>query len=266
MPATIAEDGDRTTRSSLSKALALLTVVASYGKQGVPASEAARRAGVHGATGHRLLSALVAEDFLSFDPYTKLYHLGIMPYEMVANAGADLEFLDLRKKLRPVLEEVQARCGGIVSLSVPSRGEALCIDVVIGRSDISINTLKVGARRPLGAGAASLALLAALPAAEREKIICAEASRYPHYGRLTAEIVREACNALPRDGYVLNNAMIIPDIGAMAVPVFLAGELVAAVSVSNTISLLSPARRRAEIAGVMAGLLEAAAFQTKMEP
>mgnify|MGYP000625065382 CR=1 FL=1 len=62
------------------------------------------------------------------------------PYELVANAGADLEFLELRKRLRPILEAVQKKCGGIASLSVPSRGEALCIDLVTGNSDISINT------------------------------------------------------------------------------------------------------------------------------
>lgn len=239
----------------------LMKVIAERGRNGMTLSAAAKRAGIHVATAHRLLMALVEEDFLSFDPYTKLYHLGLMPYEIVARAGTDLEFLTLRKKLRPVLEQVQAEVGGIVTLSVPSRGEALCVDVVEGQSDILLNTLKVGSRRPLGAGAASLALLATHSEAEREAIIGRESERYLKYGTLTADFVRDACGELVRDGYVFN-ARIIPDIGAVGIPVFSEAEApVCAVSVTNTVSRLSPERRR-EIASVLSLAVRAAGFKT----
>lgn len=252
--------------SSLSKALSLMKVIAERGRNGMTLSAAAKRAGIHVATAHRLLVALVEEDFLSFDPYTKLYHLGLMPYEIVARAGTDLEFLTLRKKLRPFLERVQAEVGGIVTLSVLSRGEALCVDVVEGHSDIRLNTLTVGSRRPLGAGAASLALLAAQDTAEREATIAREAERYLKYGSLTADIVRVACEGLRPNGYVLNEAWIVPDIGALALPVFATGSsAVCAVSVTNTISRLNPPRRR-EIAHVLSQAVRAAGFNTMDVP
>lgn len=239
-----------------------MKVIAERGRNGMTLSAAAKRANIHVATAHRLLSALVEEDFLSFDPYSKLYHLGLMPYEIVARAGADLEFFTLRKKLCPFLERAQGEAGGIVSLSVISRGEALCVDVVEGQSDIRLNTLKVGSRRPLGAGAASLALLAAHPDAEREAIIRREAERYLKYGTLTADIVRAACGDLRREGYVFNNAWIIPDIGAVGLPVYSDRDLPAcAVSVSNTVSRLGPERRR-DIARVLADAIGAAGFKT----
>nr|WP_281418600.1 IclR family transcriptional regulator C-terminal domain-containing protein [Ancylobacter oerskovii] len=246
----------------MSKALSLMKVIAERGRNGMTLSAAAKRAEIHIATAHRLLVALVEEDFLNFDPYTKLYHLGLMPYEIVARAGTDLEFVSLRKKLRPYLERAQAEAGGIVSLSVVSRSEALCVDVVEGHSDIRLNTLTVGSRRPLGAGAASLALLAAQDAAEREATIAREAERYLKYGSLTADLVRTACEGLRSDGYVFNEAWIIPDIGALGIPLFsTAPGAVCAVSLTNTISRLSPDRRR-EIAVVLSRAAQAAGFKT----
>lgn len=114
----------------------------------------------------------------------------------------------------------------------------------------------------MGAGGASLALLASLPQEERERTIRAETERYRLYGNLTAYVVRTACQRLSDDGYVLNEAVIIPDIAAVAVPVFSDEKLVAAVSVTNTISLLGP-KRRAEIADTMAAAVQSVGFQTK---
>jgi len=252
-----ASDGPR---SSLAKALDLMVVIAERGRNGITLSSAAKRAGVHVATAHRILAALVDQDFLSLDPYTKLYRLGIMPYEIVARAGSDLEFLTLRRRLRPVLEQVQAEVGGIATLSVVSRGEALCVDVVEGRSDISLNTLKVGSRRPLGAGAASLALLATLDPQEREAVIRRESERYRKYGTLTAAFVREACAAWQRDGYTFN-ARIIPGIGAVGIALFTAPDTLAgAVSVTDTVARLDPERRR-DIALVLVQAVRSAGFK-----
>ena len=249
-------------RSSLSKALALLVVVAERSEKGVGLSSAAARTGLHVATAHRLLGALVDENFLNFDPYTKRYVLGLMPYEIVNRAGPDLEFLQLRKKLRPMLEIAQRRLGGIINLSVPSCGEALCIDVIEGRAQILVSTLKVGARRPFGVGAASLALLATHPLASRTQIIAREAERYLKYGHLSATLVTEACTRFLADGYVVNEALIIPDIGALAIPVFEAGAVVCAVSVTNTISHLR-CDSRAGIAETLRRAVVDAGFSTE---
>ena len=63
-------------------------------------------------------------------------------------------------------------------------------------------------------------MLAALPQHAREAIIEQEADRYLLYGRLDAATVREACAGLEAHGYVVNEAVIIPGIAAIAVPVF----------------------------------------------
>lgn len=230
-------------RSSLSKGLALLRVVAACGAEGMTLSAAARRAEMHTATARRLLHALVEEGFLSHDPYSRRYHLGVMPYEIVGHAGDDVASIQLRRRMRQSLRQAQEGLGGIVSLSVPSQGEALCIDVLAGDSDIRVNTLEIGSRRPLGVGGASLALLASLPDAEREAAIAREAVRYLKYGDLTADIVREAAAGLWREGYVVNEAHIIPGIAALAIPFAEEGRVVAAISVTDTSSRLKPEDR-----------------------
>ena len=242
----------------------MLVAVAEGGSNGASLSEAARRARVHPATAHRLLHALVRADFISLDPYRKRYTLGLMAYEVVARAGENLVFLDLRHRMRRALKAVQADLGGIVCLSVPSNGEALCIDLIAGDCEITVNTLEVGSRRPLGAGAASLALLASLPAEEREATVLREQERYLKYGDLTAGIVREACAGLATKGYVVNEGVIIPDILALAVPIFEGRKLVAAISVTNTVSQFSEPRR-AEMHRMMMAVVRSAGFSAAPE-
>lgn len=257
--------GDRSSpspaRTSLEKGLDLLFVIADRGRDGMSLSAAARKADMHAATAHRLLGALTARNFVSFDPYSKRYHLGVMPYELVDRAGQDLAFVDFRRRMRCSLKSVQQGAGGIVCLSVPSAGEALCIDVIAGETDITVNTLEIGARRPLGAGGASLALLASLPDTEREAIIERESERYLKYGDLTAEIVRAAAERLATDGYVVNEAVIIPDIAAIAIPLFQDGAAVAAMSVTNVSSRLT-ASERPRIVSTMREVARRAGFAT----
>ncbi|HCR98940.1 MULTISPECIES: IclR family transcriptional regulator [Halomonas] len=253
---------NKVAQSSLSKGLALLTAVAEKGSEGINLSEASTKAGINISTAYRLLNALVEENFISLDPYSKFYHLGLMPYEIVERAGSDVAFLELRRKLHPTLLAIQEEVDGIVCLSVPSRGESLCIDLVSGSSHITINTLKIGARRPLGVGAASLALLASLSDEEREKVIISEAERYLRYGCMTAEIARDAVSLLDSQGYVFNDAYVIPDIGAIALPLFSENSLIGAISVTTTISRLSKERRK-QIAAMICAAVKREGMQVK---
>ncbi len=53
---------------SVHRTVALLRAVAKYNDQGANLSKIARKVGLHVATAHRILSALVAEGFVSYDP------------------------------------------------------------------------------------------------------------------------------------------------------------------------------------------------------
>lgn len=226
-------------RSSVGKSLALLKVVAFSGADGMTLSAAARRASVHTATARRLLQSLVEEGYISYDPYSRFYHLGVMPYELVARAGDDVASIHLRQRLRKSLRHTQEPLRGIICLSVPSLGDSLCIDVLAGDTVIGVNTLEIGSRRPLGVGAASLALLATIDEPERESIITRDAERYLKYGSLNADVIRNAAKKLSEVGYVVNEAYVIPDISAIAIPLVDNGQVVAGLSITNTSSKLA---------------------------
>lgn len=249
--------GDLDARSSVSKSLALLKAVAFSGACGLTLSAAARRASVHTATARRLLRGLVEDGYLSHDPYSRLYHLGVMPYELVARAGDDVASIHLRQRLRKSLRKVQEGLQGIICLSVPSLGDSLCIDVLAGGTEISVNTLEIGSRRPLGVGAASLALLATIDEVDREAIITRQSERYLKYGSLNADIVRDAARKLSEQGYVVNEAYVIPDISAISIPLVDDGNVVAALSITNTSSRLALKDRPAIVASLHDAALRA---------
>lgn len=123
-----------------------------------------------------------------------------------------------------------------------------------------MNTLDVGACRPLGVGAGSLALLAALPAEERARTIAGNAERYGRYGALTGSRVAAAVRQSHRDGYAFNRAFIIPEVGAVGVPFEEAdGRLAGAISVATVLTRLRP-RRRAAIRDAIAAAVTRAGF------
>ena len=148
--------------TSLSKAIKLLPIIAKRNAVGVNLSTIAKKANLTNSTARRLLQGLVDGGLLSFDPYSKVYTLGIGLFDLAGADGSPREFDSLRVSLRPVLEEVAAITGETAYLSVLFGDEALCVDKVPGARTLYESTLQIGSRRPLGVGAGSTAVLAAL--------------------------------------------------------------------------------------------------------
>lgn len=250
---------DTDARTSLAKGLDLWLVVAETSRDGYTASEAARRAKIHVATAHRLMTTLVETGFLSLDPYTKRYSIGIVPHSAMMKGGSRITSDAVKNKLHPYLQKLHIAHGGIVSLTIPAAHEGLCVDVIADQSDIQVTTLKVGSHRPLGVGGGSLALIAGLTELERDRIIKNHENIYPKYGALTADFVRAEVQRYLRDGYVANSA-VIPDIVGIAVPVFDGTTLVAAVSITNVVSRLDEARTKAAVSAIYRLILDAGYF------
>ena len=105
-------------------------------------------------------------------PSPNCHHLGI---ELFLLAGAAQQF-SLRNQFRTALERIASETGDTVFLLIRSGNDALCIDRVEGKFPIRTIMIDIGARRPLGIGAGSLALIAFLPDAQFEVILSANAS------------------------------------------------------------------------------------------
>ncbi len=248
--------------TSLAKAIRLLPIVAERNASGVTLSTVARKANLTTATTRRLLQGLVDGGLLSFDPYSKIYTLGIGIFDLAGAPGSPRQFDALRMELQPALAETATITGETAFLSVPFGDEALCVDAAGDTTALSANTLKVGARRPLGVGAGSAALLAALPEAECDRYIAANTEVYSRYGELNAAEVRRLVRHWREHRWLINVSIIIPEVGAIAVAVFdKSGQLRAALSVAALQSHLGRGRRQ-EIVNVMTAALNRVGYRT----
>ncbi len=231
--------------TTLTKACTLLRTVATVFPTGGSLSHIAREVGMNTATAHRLLTALTGEGLLTFDPYAKTYHVGFDLLRMAESAQEVAPDLRLRHALQPVLGRIAARTEDYTYLSIRANRDAVCIDVAEGTYPVTANTLVAGARRPLGIGAAAMALLAALPDREARRMVELNAPRYTRYSGITREEVEQWLAQAREHGYSVNEGRIVPEVSAvgLAFRVPGAGEY-AAISVASVASRMNDERRR----------------------
>lgn len=177
--------------SSVQKTCRVLSVLTDPSR--VRLTDIAESAQLDVSTTLRILKELESEGFIERDPETKHYFLGpqayVMHHAMVAR-------MDIRAAARPSLIRLAKQFGDTAILSLPAGWESVCGDLCFGDYPIRANYLDVGSRRPLGVGAGSLALLAAMPLEEQQTVLpyvhAQMAKRYPDYSaqRLAQEIDR----------------------------------------------------------------------------
>ena len=216
---------------------ALLRETAAARGEGVPLHALAAATGLTPPTAHRLLQALVQENLVARDEATRSYRPGPLLYELGLAAAP---VTDLRRLCQPTLLRVAAGSGDSTYLTVRSGLDALCLDRREGGFPIKAVPLDVGNRRPLGVGAGAVAVLAAMPAAEAEAAIAANAARYPRY-RLTADQVRVMLDAARRYGFSVSTGRFVARYRGVAVPVAAHG-LAASIAVTAISERLTPPR------------------------
>lgn len=195
-------------------------------------ADIAAGADVSAPTCLRILETLIEEGFVRRDPaHPKRYLLGDQALILgMAMQGRD----HIRDRARPALVRLAAVSGDTVLLSTRHGIESVCVDREFGSFPIRANYLDIGSRRPLGAGAGSLALLAWLPPDECETVIELVkpmlAARYP---RLSPQRLREEAQRSRENGYALLLDVVVQQMGGVAVPVFGAdGRPSAAISIA----------------------------------
>lgn len=129
-------------------------------------------------TAHRLLNGLCDHGLVDFDPETARYFVGI---RLMSLASAARNRFALAKLAEPSMARLVRKTQDTVYLIGKSGDHAVCLDAREGSFPIRVLTLNVGDRRPLGIGAGSLAMLAAMGDADVERILAqqkAERSRF----------------------------------------------------------------------------------------
>ncbi len=233
---------------SIYRAVTMLREIASHGSKGVRLVDLAKVLDLESPTAHRIVKGLMAQGMVSQDPGTKLYRLGHVVYELGLAASPHFQ---LKELCHATLDRIRQKTGDSVFLMVRSGTEAVCLEHLEGTYPIQTRALDVGGRRPLGAGAGSLALLLELPDEDCERIITLNKDRYTSHGNASAERVRAAVLKSREVGYAVNVDDVLEGVTAIGMPVRIgSGPAFAAISVA-AIGFRMRDERRTEIAELL---------------
>lgn len=231
----------------------LISALSHEPEKGLRLVEVCAATGLGKATAHRLLSGLVQYRLVDHDAESGRYFVG---YKIFSWASGVSNRNGLVELLHPAMARLVAQFGDTVYLVVRNGDAAVCVERLEGSYPIKILTLKVGDRRPLGIGAGSAAILAALPKPERTAIIAQGAAArraFPLSDTALAAILGEA-NA---KGYACIDGTIVPGVCTIGSAVTLDdGSPVAAISVSAIADRMN-AERRLEVAQAIKAEIEA---------
>ncbi len=246
----------------------LLRLIANTNHQGARLVDLTLHSGLERPTVRRILQGWIKEGLVRQHEGDKRYYLGVVMFELglAAGRGIDLPMVAARS-----LDRIAGETGDTVYLVQRSGLDAVCIARREGSFPVKVLTIDVGARRPLGAAAGSLAILAGLPAEERAAILVANHSQMESYEKLYARSLAAAVDDTIRRGFALMPVNVVPYVSAVAVTIpGRMGPAHAALSVSALSSRILEQQRYTEIvrllraeAEVIAAALHAPAWHVQ---
>ncbi len=185
---------------TVDKAMSLLKLIASAPAEGLRLMDLAEQSGLDRATAYRLVSSLSNHNFVDQDTLSKRYTLGL---EFFALASAASNRHDLSQRAREALERLAEATGDTATYCLRSGLDLICLDVETGDFPIRTLPMDIGSRKPVGAGATGIALLAALPDFEVDQVLERSAARLSKTPGQTPEAIREQVRLARALGYAL---------------------------------------------------------------
>ncbi|ANF56514.1 IclR family transcriptional regulator [Halotalea alkalilenta] len=182
---------------TLDRSVLILNAIAEHGERGADIETLIQVTGLSRATLYRLLKSLKCHGFVRA-PQRGGYRLGYALLSLGAQAGNDG---GIRELSRPALMRLAERFGERFFLFVEDGYHALCLELQEGCHRTSSFTRGVGGRVLFGVGQASVALLAHLPAGQRERILNQNAPRLAREYCIELGPLNDAIKAVRRDGY-----------------------------------------------------------------
>lgn len=221
---------------SIQRAVAILRAIATRGDDGLRLHEIADGLIIERVTAHRIVKGLTFHGMLRFDARTRRYQLGPSVYQLGLSAAPSFH---LKEACEPALLHLAKVTGDPVFLMVRSGLDGVCLARIDGSFPIKPHGLKAGTRRPLGAGAGALALLAALPDDEATHAIAANTERMRRYRDLDADRLHVLIAKTRQDGYATNHELLVNGLSAIGMVIPHAGVPYAAVSVASITSRMA---------------------------
>jgi len=201
---------------AISRAMLVLRGVSRMRGEGAGLLALTRDTGMSKPTVHRILAALAAEGMVEQDPATRRYFLG-PECHVLGNIAS--ERFGINRLAAPVVARLAHECGDSAFFSLRRDVFAVCVLREDGDYPLKTHVLLPGDRHPLGIGAGSLAILAALPDDEVEACLQANAAliaaRYPHY---SVPLIRTLVDEVREQGYAVNRGLVVPGSWGIGVP------------------------------------------------
>jgi DNA-binding IclR family transcriptional regulator len=240
-PAPAAEKAETPGAQTLRRGLAVLRLLTRVGPGGLRVSEIGHRLGLNKTTAIRLTRTLVDEGFVMHDHASGRYRLG--PESFAVGLAAEPSY-ELQRQAAPMLRALAAESADTVFFSVLHGIESICLSRDEGDFPIRNQLIKPGDRSPLGVGAGSCALLAALPDETIADVLARNASiRTERFPRCTDKAILALVRETRERGYCLQPGLVFEDSWAVAAAVYDANDVpVAAISIAALRSRLGPAR------------------------
>jgi DNA-binding IclR family transcriptional regulator len=202
---------------SIKRAARILRILGAYGRTGASATRVAIASGLHRATAHRILCALVDEGLLEQDPASRNYKLGAEVFTLGAAMG---HRFDIKALAQVSLDRLSEATEDTIYLGVRTWYDGLCLDMREGAHPDRGLRLQVNDTWPLGIGAFTMALLAFLPDLEIEEIIKRNARVLLGQQEITPSILRRHVEVTRRRGFASTSNMGGSRLGSVAVPIF----------------------------------------------
>jgi DNA-binding IclR family transcriptional regulator len=200
---------------TLDRAIALMRTVTQGPRTGMALSEIAASAGLHRATAHRMLLALVRQGLLEQDESHR-FHPGV---DLWVLGEAAARRFGVREFGRQAIEKIAAETEDTAYISVRSGLQSICIGRCEGAFPIRTLSLNVGDRRPLGIGSGSLALLAYLAEADRNDVLARLGPELGGYPAFSPALIRKLVDETRKRAFSFVGGTVLPGMAAVGVPV-----------------------------------------------
>jgi DNA-binding IclR family transcriptional regulator len=201
---------------SLNRAVLLLRAVARGGEAGAALTELVAWTGLPRSTIHRVLAMLDETGWIERDAKTRRFHLGaeFLGFGIVAAARHPIE-----RQAATELATLAREIGQTIYLMVRSGLDGICVARHESASPIQTLVLRPGSRVPLGWGAASMAILTALPESEAAEILRLNQKRYLEMRAFDETALKAAVEAARKRGFASHDGLFARGISGIGVAV-----------------------------------------------
>lgn len=234
---------------AVERALQLLSIVGRAAEKGITLGDVVAESGLNKPTARRLLMALIRSRLVEQDELTRRYFLGGELYVLGMLASRRHGLLEMAGESLKRLSGISADTSFV---SMRRDDYAVCLHREEGTHPVRTHALQTGDQNPLGVGAGSLAMLAALPDQEIDAIIGriegVVAVQYPGY---SPEVIRADVARTREMGYALNPGRVIANSWGIGMVILLPdGRLAGALSIAAIDSRMGETRQK-ELAGLL---------------